>query len=899
MACTFDPLWRKAPLRLLRFRGLLIALWLGSALLTAALSAYPLLMAATANDLVNESIARPTVTRFGAGMAYRTASTSLGGNLERMKEIFAAAAAHAPDLGPVVSTLIGPQMTVSLPGRRVSTEGNLLASTDALNHVHVVSGAPGEGVWLPTVIAQHLGARAGEPLDLSLGGIRARVVIDGVYRDLNSGPLPPYWLLWSSEVVAPPDVTPPTTPIIVDPGRFRSLARKFQIGSVSFGLQAPLRAGHPLTLEEARAQAESTLAFKREITWNPNRPPTELTDLFYPVTEQVPEAIPPGFGSTEFRSSLPDVVRDVDRRIAATQSPGRLVQTAAIALALIVIASAGGAVLQARPTEASLLAAQGVAPRAVATRTGLECLLPCIVGGGVGFGLTNLLIRVLRPAAPISGAVVWSAGLWTIGAVVTSVLVLSIVAGLRYASESHRPGTRLRSLAALPIGIGVLLLAWLAWRAIQRHGALSIDATLKVERPSLALLFFPLLLLGGAGLVGAAAFKLVARGLRRRRALPSPTYLAVHRVAAGTPLAEALIAAFALALGIFVQSQATVRSLQATVDAKAGIYVGSDVDARITYTDAVPRRFAFPTTRIVRFPAAGTLPSGQSFDLLAVDPSTFADAAYWNGMFSDLSLDELMTRLAGPSGGPLPVVIAGGAPADFGSIETDQHAMPVHVVGTASAFPGLTSLRPLLVVDERSFVDAFPGSFNPLDVVQASTELWIRGEEDQIVQALPLLGFKPSLVVTFSEVRDIPYISAVIETFVVLKLLGVVAALLVIAGILTYLHARERSQVVSYGLSLRMGMSHREHRRALVSELGGMLGSSCLVGSAAATGAALLLVPKLDPLSAIPPGPLFLAPSGSVALAALGIAATAWAGGWFTNRRARRIDLGEVMRLAE
>ena len=71
--------------------------------------------------------------------------------------------------------------------------------------------------------------------------------------------------------------------------------------------------------------------------------------------------------------------------------------------------------------------------------------------------------------------------------------------------------------------------------------------------------------------------------------------------------------------------------------------------------------------------------------------------------------------------------------------------------------------------------------------------------------------------------KDISYIAAVIDTFLVMNGLGVLAALLVFAAMLMYLQTRQRSEIVSYGLSLRMGMRSSRHLAAIAIEVGAML----------------------------------------------------------------------------
>ena len=233
------------------------------------------------------------------------------------------------------------------------------------------------------------------------------------------------------------------------------------------------------------------------------------------------------------------------------------------------------------------------------------------------------------------------------------------------------------------------------------------------------------------------------------------------------------------------------------------------------------------------------------------------------------------------------------------SITLDRQTLPIEIVGRADAFPGMTSLRPLVVVDSGRLLEAFGDAPNPLTVPSASDELWIRGTPRAARAALADLDYTPSLVLTADEVKDISYIAAVIDTFLVMNGLGVLAALLVFAAMLMYLQTRQRSEIVSYGLSLRMGMRSSRHLVAIAIEVGAMLVIAYVAGTVLAIAAARLTVPLLDPIEAIPPDPITVVPVVLVALAAPALLLVALAGGWLTERRARSADLGQVMRLAD
>jgi len=427
-----------------------------------------------------------------------------------------------------------------------------------------------------------------------------------------------------------------------------------------------------------------------------------------------------------------------------------------------------------------------------------------------------------------------------------------------------------------------------------------VDRSLGTTAPSLLLFAFPLAFLAGFVALVARAVVLVLRWARGRSGgWGTPAYLAVHRLAARSRLTLLLIAAAGLCLGLFVQAQTVARSMRTTVDAKAGVYVGSDVQARIDSVNATPETFPLPVTRAVRRLQAGELRPGVPFDLLAIDAETFASTAFWDPAFSSEPLETLLDRISQPSGGALPVLMASAPNAFPDSITLDRQTLPIEIVGRANAFPGMTSLRPLVVVDSQQLLDAVGDAPDPLTVAGASDELWIRGTPRAARAALAGLDYTPSLVLTADEVKDISYIAAVIDTFLVMNGLGVLAALLLFAAMLMYLQARQRAEVVSYGLSLRMGMRSSGHLVALAIEVGAMLVIAYMAGTLLAIVAARLTVPLLDPIESIPPDPITVVPVVLVAIGAPALLLAALAGGWLTERRARSADLGQVMRLAD
>jgi hypothetical protein len=309
--------------------------------------------------------------------------------------------------------------------------------------------------------------------------------------------------------------------------------------------------------------------------------------------------------------------------------------------------------------------------------------------------------------------------------------------------------------------------------------------------------------------------------------------------------------------------------------------------------------FPFPITRSTRLKYAGRLLPGEvPFDILGVDASTLAEAAYWDPSFADEPLAELASRLTASDGGPVPVLLVQGS-GDPTSMRTAQTELPIEVVGRADAFPGMSGDDPVLVVDTATVESRVDAQGNPFLSANARTEYWIRGDPGEVLAAMSELEAFPLSTLTAREVRDVPFIRAAIETFAMLNVLGLAAALLVAGVLVVYLQARQRARSVSNVLSLRMGMSDGQAAAALVLELGAILLAAFLLGGALGSIAGALVVPLLDPLQTIPPDPIFAVPVSVIVWTTVAVAVVAVVGGWLVHRRAAAVDLGEVLRVAE
>jgi hypothetical protein len=896
---------------MLRFPGLLTALILGSLLLSLAATASPLFLAATSSGQVEAEISKGVVTPYGAGVAYITWDQPLdapapdGGLLrDRQDEAFTTYMGRSPHLMGPIRSVLGPVVTVTpaeggSPGIRM---GRIFAREGAVQHVEIVAGEEGSGIWLPTNIAPPSVAPGDRVVLQAEGGPSVEVSVDGVYRALYLQPRQGFWRAWGrhiyqgcQECPALPSqfktswVIPPQF-VLVDLDNAIDLTQSLGGQSASLGWESPVSTTR-LTLDQARDLQAFVETFAGDISDRDS----ELFEVFRCCGRIIGQTS----SRTELVSQSSAVVSEVDERMIAIEGPVRLLLSAGLLVAAAVVAGAGAFAMATRRVEASYLFAHGRSPITTGARASLEALIPSILGSAAGLGLALLLTRAFGPGGPIGEPAFRTAILLAALVAPASALLVGAASAVSFLRQSEHHLARLGLLAKVPWELVLIgLSAWLLSRLYAR-GAFVVVPGKEVERPSGTLLVFPVLFVGGTAVLVARGLRLGLGWLRPRTdQLSAAPYLAANRLAGGPKLAVLLFAASALCLGVFVHAQTIVRTLQTTLDGKAKLFVGSDVQLRVDADYPRPERFPLPVTKVTRIRTAGRFAGTErQFDLLAVDPATLPSSAFWSERFADRSLTEMVRLLRGRSAGELPIIVSGWDAPDRVVLDIAQQRTAAVVVAEAKTFPGTFSRDPLVVIDAAGLEEVYGGS--AFRISDSSTELWVKGSERRALEALAELGLPPYSMLATSTVKDIPSFSGVINTFSVLNILALGAGALVLVVTLMYLQARQRAQVVAYALSRRMGLPDAAYLRSLVLELAGMLGASFVVGLALSLVASRLIVPLLDPLSTIPPEPLFTFPSVVVIAAALGLLAVSWLGGWLTNRQARRSNLAEVMQLAE
>jgi putative ABC transport system permease protein len=890
------PLWRSAPINLLRWPDLFVAVLSSAVVLGIACGIAPPFLSSAAAASFKQAAGEVESALAGVTVTEQVPMSPDG--LDRRTKVLNSAFGKLDGLMPVIATIVGDTVTLEAPRSEGGVTGRLIARTNALENIQVIEGGGGPGVWISDFQAERLHIAAGNRIRMVgrfRGSLPARIA--GIYKALATTPVTDYWrplytLIYSGtgDAIPPPFVVAPARLFSrIGPATVKWLGRfNWTEARWEYRLEA-----EELTVDEARTLAASIERVGQAIATAGRPPRAAERGLKASDDSQSPFSV---FKFANTNTVLPDLIEESDATTAGVRLPIVLMSVAASLVALAMIGAAGAFSVRRRRTETMLLATRGVRAAAFGIRSSLESILPLVLGAGFGWRASAWIVELLGPSPQIDAAARRSSLIWVAAGFVLAVVVLGLVAGATARRETESMATKWRFRFKGPVWEAVLLaLAALCYAALVARAPTTAQETTAVD--PLVIVFPILLIAGGAGLAARGLGRLLP-GLRRFGASSRPaTFLALRRVASARRIALLLVAAVALSTGVLVYSGALARSVEATSVTKSQVATGSDFMAQLQLAAPVPAVLPFPATVVDRVQQVALSPSGALTEVLIVDTSTFEAAAFWNSGFSESSLRTHLSELDGSVEDGLPVVVVGDAQlGDDAFLRVLSSDVPISITGRASAWPGMHSGFVTLVASRDSVERLQESGSSSLVGVEEVRELWAKGDVDVIRDTLGDRNVGMTFVQTAVQARTTPGLLVAGWTLGFLQAVGAGAGLIAVAGVALYLQARARAGVISWALTRRMGLRPWSFRASIAMEVGAMLLISLTIGSVLALVAAGLVYRRFDVLPALPPDPVFAAPVATVAATLAALVVAAAAAGLRTHRFARRSNVAEALR---
>jgi putative ABC transport system permease protein len=902
---------------LLRHPSAFAALAVAGALVTLAAASAPFVTNAAASAALKDKLSAlsPLATglQINGGIDVSTPAGMLIKNDDRRR-------GAADDLGQALG-LKPPVFTIesevlNVDSAQGSAQVRLMARSGALAHAKRLSSVPGTGVWVADLTARGLGLRPGDRLRIEYGNYAAAsrsvsLRIKGIYRALDRSAPSPYWANFLAEVL-PRGVDPPPPARYVFLSRAQLFAIAHRLGAGRFvrgpgpvpqrrnGFSVTTKAElavdpRSLTLAQARRLEGRFAAVRRSL--GTSALGRRLGCVPHGETLSADEA--GSRSACRVISSLSSAVALADASTDSVSPGVSLLSGACAAIALAVSGAAGLFLVRRRRTEASLAFARGESTAAFGARTGIEILLPTLLGGAAGFAIAPALTGVLAPSGSIDSGTVRSA-LGHGGVALAAGFVLAVVVASSAFVRLFDSGRgRLRWLRFVPWELPLLGVAlWLLLDVLGGGGLVTNHKT-GASHPTLAVFVFPLLLAAAtAGLVARAAGVVLRRTARSDGQGSTSLFLVTRRLAAARGTLVALAVVSAAAFGAYFYASAVQASLVRGIAEKGYVAYGGDVQGVVSDSAAIAPSFPFPATRVDYANQVATLgtPDGAYADVLAVDAGSIGSVIHWYRAWGRDPRPSL-GRLARPQDEALPVLAAGDLPSHLASVWINGARLPVDVVATVRTFPGMAVGTPLLVVDRHVLAKVAAARDVPDALGTPQTLVWATGPSAAVVRALEARPLEASYVSTIDQFRKDPDVVLAKRTLGYMRFIALAAGLLVLIALVLYLQSRQRSQVIASSLAARMGLTRRAEITSLALELGLIALCAGLVGGIVAIFSAGAIVTHIDPLASDPPAPTLAVPMFAIAASITALVVAAVVAGAVVTVAARRTDLSEALRV--
>lgn len=727
------------------------------------------------------------------------------------------------------------------------------------DHIEIVSAEVPGDVWIPDTLQTRLAVGPGDVIEVTRrDGEAVPLVVAGVFRDLASKPLDSYWCAATIAIVPQNmygEVFPPPM-AIVERATFQQRDLR---GSLYFSRFLAEFAQPPTTVADATRLAESTARVFDAAAANPFR-----------------DSVVSGVERLEQRSRL------VRTAVSDTTAP---VAVLAVVCALVLAGVLGLVWVRVRRNSCVALSTMGVAPAAIGAKAAAETGGALVAGAVLGCLTARCTMQAWAPSDVIEpGVFEWALGASLVAALAGMIVVGAVVASSCRTLLRVAVSTRRRWIAFVPFELVFVAVAWLAARDLRPTALVPLNGR-RVVDTSAAVLVLPIAVFALGSLLAARVWWWLTRR-SRSGGLPShlSRRLALRRLQHGARAGTGILGAGTLAFGVSIFGMAMNTSLERTGEAKSGVFVGADVSVLIAgeLPSATPGATEVWLRERMDY-------DGVEVDLIAVDPATFAQVAFWDDAFADRSLPALLDEL-GRSDGSARAIAVGAVPvAAAGQLTNPNRAddsQAVKVVATAAAFPG-AHMRPTLVMSLASAREG-PIAFRHF--------VWTNGDFLTWRVILRDLGAQPVLAISRQSSVDSSVLQFAGWSFDFVKALGVFVGALVVVAALLYLAARQRQQALGFAFLRRMGFTTRRHWWALVIELAGLLSAVFVLGSVLAVVCVRIVSPNVDPLPSLPPSPLMVVPWSALAISVAIGGAVVLAGTALAQFLGARVDVAEVLR---
>lgn len=918
---TLTP-WRRGPLLLASRPGVAVALFAAALVAALPTAAAPLFLSSAEHATLHRQINQTCDWQVGAQFTGEAAPAIpftfdpvLGADdvvgAQRYRQRHEAVAAHQVDgLTDPVSTgyadanaelIDRPLPYPDLRGLR------LLARPDATEHVEVIAGPAGAGLWLPHEHAQRQGIEVGDELTLTSRSPEPGVweltgpgrvapapepvtlPVAAIYRDLRTTPTTGYWCGVEHAYAGTPAQRADPDAVILP----TALIDTDTLLSVGERTQLVLTQVVELAVADPRLTAPAAATIASDIE-------TLRTAMF----TGHPELFPAGSADdTEFSSSLDRFQRRAELVRTGLLPPVLPITAAGTLVGLAVAAAAAVFWVQRRRRELAVLAAHGVGTGALGLKAAVEALPAVVAGTAAGWAAAWLLVTGVGPSPVLAPGTLPAAGATAAGVgLVASLLIGGLAANRARGLTDTRPVThRVGWWRRLPWELALVAAAPVAWlllagAEVTDPGAGGVGSVAHVPA---RLLVTPILAVTGGSIFGA---RLAARWLHRRgprRTPAGPARLLAWRRAARTAAATAtLAAATAVPVAMAAFGATATDSIRTTADAELQYSLGSDTVLSyprpferelddLPPPPPVPAALADRSTEVLRLNQQQL--DGLIVDVLAVDPDSFPTGAFWDDRIPGDSLRDATARLT--AGSPATIVASRRITPGPATLHIRHEQVPVEVAATRP-LPGAQAAYPMVLVHRdlvgQALSERTQQSFTP--------QLWISGKPRQSLATIADAELPMSRVVTIDDHRGGAVHEPVTYTFQYLIALSGFTGLIGAVGLLLYLESRTGTHRRGYVMLRRLGLAAAAHRRALLLEVGAPVLAGLLAGVGGALAVAYGLHGGFDINPRRFPDALLVLPTTmavAVGGAALAIAAGA---SLLAHARIRRADPAEVLR---